>query len=70
MVIGSFRMPCILRRFLKTDTQGMDFEIIRSAGDSLKKVQYLFSETFCSWSAYKGARNDYATEWCVMVDMS
>lgn len=50
--------------FVKTDTQGMDLSVIKSAGDHLKQVHFVYSETWCNnYSTYLGAQNEFAQHW-------
>ena len=46
--------------FLKTDMQGSDFAALKSAGNSLRRVERIQSEVYCNGAiTYAGAQNDY-----------
>lgn len=50
--------------FLKTDMQGYDFTAIKSAGDALKRVKKLMSETYQDGKpTYANTANEFARDW-------
>lgn len=52
--------------FLKTDTQGYDLAVIRSAGKQLRRVKKIMSETYLKGIAewrYENVKNDLDRDW-------
>lgn len=50
--------------YLKSDIQGLDLEVIKSAGDLIKRIPYLKTEVFLgNFVSYKNSHNDFCRDW-------
>jgi FkbM family methyltransferase len=71
VIVPTLPLSAILRSvaklscyFLKIDTQGMDFVVIRTAHRDIRRCKYVQAEVYCNgYDGYVGARNDYDTDW-------
>lgn len=54
-------IPCW---FLKIDTQGMEFNIVESAGHEITRCTYISTEVYCPGTqTYEHAVNDFRKNW-------
>lgn len=52
--------------FLKTDTQGYDLDVVKSAGEGIRRVGRIMTETYLRGieeRRYEGVRNDLVRDW-------